>query len=104
MSSSKEMIELLETFISFRTIAGANDQKRHCLEWVRDTFLERMSPNSVRTNESRDHLGPSLDSPSGVRSRKVILDDIDGTPYLFLPHTKSRGIYRNCHQQLVISV
>src|SRR3989344_5370614 len=55
----EEIIANLRHFISFRTVAGANDVKRECLEWIRDTFLA---------------------------SGKVVMGDIDSSPYLYLPH------------------
>lgn len=55
----KELIDLLTRFISFRTVAGANDVKRECLEWIGDTFLE---------------------------SKKTTMGKIDSSPYLYLPH------------------
>jgi len=79
-----EVITLLRQFIGFRTVAGENDEKKKCLEWIHNAFLERPALRGV------ERLALSLDSPldaaSRPRLRKAMWGDIDGAPYLYLPH------------------
>lgn len=44
----QEIIRHLERFVSFRTIAGENEEKRHCLEWLEETFLQPKTKNYKR--------------------------------------------------------
>jgi succinyl-diaminopimelate desuccinylase len=66
---SEEIIRHLTQFVSFRTIAGANDAKQECIDWAQEAFL-------------KDWKG---DDP--------VHGSVEDTPYLYLPHQDSKLLF-----------
>ena len=65
---NSEMIKLLAKYISFKSVAGVNEIKKECLDWLEAEFLSK--------TKHRIHRG-----------------DIDSTPYLYMEHTDPELIW-----------
>lgn len=65
---SQEMISFLQQLVAFPTIAGHNDVKRACMDWILSTFF--------------------VSSPHGI-SR----GDVGGCPYVLLQHRSPRWLW-----------
>lgn len=67
----QEIIRNLEQFVSFRTIAGANEEKRRCLEWLEETFLKSYKLKAI----------------------SYCRGDVAGCPYLLLTHPSPKLLF-----------
>jgi succinyl-diaminopimelate desuccinylase len=74
----EEIISHLRQFVNFRTIEGAKEEKKKCLDWIDETFLCRRESRlfaAARTRES------------------VLRGEIENAPYLFLPHPNPKLLF-----------
>jgi succinyl-diaminopimelate desuccinylase len=76
-----ELIPSLTRFLSFRTIAGANEEKRRCLEWIERTFLK---------SYKLPHLAKATRSRKAIRCQH---GSVEGCPYLLLMHPEPKLLW-----------
>jgi len=107
----QKIITLLRQFIAFRTVAGENEVKKKCLEWVESVFFERVAQSATSREALRlssllrttpegqagqtsrlAHSARSLEENETGRAKKYY-GAIDGAPYLYLPHPNPKLLW-----------
>ena len=88
-SLEERLTHHLSQLISFRTIVGANETKKLCLEYIEKTFLSSLStrPRSPRlsSEENRGANGEAA-RPRSRRAAEIFRGDVAGCPYFYLKH------------------